>query len=622
MRKTILISVVLAVFSFFTGCQANETNNSLSESVNMTAETVTESGTVIMNSVDYHSVYDSYLFDTLIQTYGLSASAAENDTPDNLYIPHNELLGLVSAVVYDFGDDGASELLVLTREKAGDYCCNCYLTLYAYELGSVVRKDRILLDEYVITSGGEHGDRFELGIYGDAIFQSLETRRYASYGPEALCNEYTFIDVVDNTFSKLVLKTNALQVENKNYGEVIYHCEELCRNSMYGGCSDYSDKNDIEKAGNCINDILLQKNFNCFGGIQLNDNQAIKLTFTKEPDVKICDYDRYAGFKTTDHTGFHKKALDAGYTTLTTESTEPSAESSTDAEPSTEIYSAEMNVCKKKGEISGVNVEGYIATFNEQMGDYSYIGTTLENRMQVVAVRSYRLKDRKWYDLYDIDYNVYYGWVDERYITFYDESIQTTSTSTTTTMTTTVITTTEPVASSWQDAYRIALSNIRNSDIYESAYMWDLADLDGDTVPELLISSGFDRIDKVSIYYYDGKQAVLLDSNSDEKGDKFGEGGYMGIDGSIIESGYNYLGRSSYTYYRYHSDHSVERLKYFYTNEGFAKENGLAPDYKIDGEYVTPDFFYDLYYQMRPENYTRFTPVGRKYSFDDDSALE
>lgn len=625
MKITILFSVVLAIFTCLTGCQANETNDSLSESVNMTIETVTESGTVIMNSVDYHSVYDSYLFDTVIQTYGLSASAVENDTPDNSNIPHNELLGLVSAVVYDFGDDGASELLVLTRENAGDYCCNCYLTLYAYELGNVVRKDRILLDEYVITSGGEHGDRFELGVYGDTIFQSLETRRYASYGPDALCNEYTFIDVVDNKFSKLVLKTNALQVENKNYGEVIYHCEELCRNSMYGGCSDYSDKNDIEKADTCINDILLQKNFNCFGGIQLNDNQAIKLTFTQEPDVKICDYDRYAGFKTTDHTGFHKKALDAGYLPelpAATEITEPSSESSTDTGDSYETYSAEMNMCKKKGEIRGVGVEGYIATFNEQIGDYSYTGTTLKNQQQIVAVRSYRYKDRTWYDLYDIDYNVYYGWVDEKYITFYDESIQTTSASTTTTTTTTVITTTtEPIASSWQDAYRIALNNIRNSDNYESAYRWDLADLDRDTVPELLLSSGFDLADKVSIYYYDGKQAVLLDSNSDGKGDKFGAWGYMGVDGGIIESGHYDHGVVFYAYYCYHSDRSVEKLKEFYNNEQFAKEKGLLPDYMIDGEYVTPDFFYDLYYQMRPENYTRFTPVGRKYSFDDYSAL-
>ncbi len=618
MRKPLLFSVVLAVFSFFTGCQTNETS-SQSENVNMTTATVTESGTSVMSSVDYHSVYDSYLFDTLIQTYGLSAPAAENDSTDNLDIPHNELLGLVSAVVYDFGDDGASELLVLTRENAGDYCCNCYLTLYAYEQGAVVRKDRILLDEYVITSGGEHGDRFQLSIYGDTIVQSLETRRYASYGPDALCNAYTFIDVTDNTFSKLVLKANALQVENKNYGEVIYHCEALCKNSMYGGCSDYSDKTNIESADACINDMLSERNFNCFGGIQLNDNQVFMLTFTKEPDVKICDYDRYDGFQTTDHTGFYKKAIDAGYLTESPVTTEVT-------ESSTEIYFTEMIMCKKKGEIRGVGVEGCIATFNEQIGDYSYTGTTLENQQQILAVRCYTMRGHKWYDLYDIDCNVYYGWVDEQYIRFYDESIQTSSTSTTTstTTTTTVITTTEPIASSWQDAYRIALNNIRNSDSYASAYMWDLADLDGDTVPELLISSGFDRLDKVSIYYYDGKHAVLLDSNSDGKGDKFGEGGYMGFHDRnlMIESGYHHdNGVFSYTYYRYHSDHTVERLKYFYTNEVFAKKNGLAPDYKIDGEYVTPDFFYAIFYQMHPENHTSLTQVGRKYSFDDDSAL-
>ncbi len=631
MRKLVLLSAVLTVFTCSAGCQANETN-SQPENNSTTTETVTESSTVAATSVDYYSVYDSYLFDTLLQTYGLSASAAENDTPDHFNLSHSELLGIVSAVVCDFGDDGASELLVLTRESSGEYCCNCCLTLYAYEQGAVVRKDRILLDEYVITSGGEHGDRFELGIYGDTIVQSLETRRYASYGPDALCNEYTFIEVADSTFSKLVLKTNALQVENKNYGEMIYHCEELCRNSMYGGCTDYSDQNDIEKADACIRDLLSQKHFNCFGGIQLHDGQAIELTFTKEPDVKICDYDRYAGFTTTDHTGFHKKALAAGYLPEFPEMTEAavtSSESSTAASYSYETYSAEMNMCKKKGEISGVHVGGYIAVFNEQIGDYSYTGTTLENQQQIVAVRSYRYKDRTWYDLYDIDYNVYYGWVDEQYITFYDGSVQTTvseqttTTTTETTVTTTECTTTAPIAASWQDAYHIALGNIRNSDSYEPDYMWDLADLDSDTVPELLISSGFDRTDKVSIYYYDGEQAVLLDANGDGKNDKFGEGGYMGLDERLtIESGYHHdNGVFTYTYYRYHSDHTVERLKYFYTNEVFAKKNGLAPDYKIDGEYVTPDYFYDIFHQMHPETYTRFTSVGRKYSFDDDSAL-
>jgi len=312
--------------------------------------------------------------------------------------------------------------------------------------------------------------------------------------------------------------------------------------------------------------------------------------------------------------------------TVTTCVTEPSTERTTVTEPFTETYSAEMIVCRKKGEIIGVGVKGYIATFNEQIGDYSYTETSLGNCMQIVAVRSYRFKDRKWYDLYDINYNVYYGWVDEKYIAFYDDSVQTTSTSTTTSTTTTttvITTTTEPVASSWQSAYRISLDNIRYSEQFEADYMWDLADLDGDTVPELLISSGFDRTDKVSIYYYDGKHAVLLDSDSDGKGDKFGEGGYMGLDGGLmIESGYHHdNGVFSYTYYRYHSDHTVERLKYFYTNEVFAKKYGLAPDYKIDGEYVTPDFFYDIFHQMHPENYTGFTSVGRKYSFDDYSAL-
>ena len=93
MRKSVLLSAVLAAFSIFTGCQANETN-SQPENNSTTTETVTESSTVAATSVDDHSVYDSYLFDTLLQTYGLSASAAENDTSDYFNLPHSELLGI------------------------------------------------------------------------------------------------------------------------------------------------------------------------------------------------------------------------------------------------------------------------------------------------------------------------------------------------------------------------------------------------------------------------------------------------------------------------------------------------------------------------------------------------
>lgn len=232
MKLTMLFSAILIIFMCLSGCQVNKVNNSESQNTDMTAETIEESKSVKMNSVDYSSVYDSYLFDTLIETYGLSAATAENATSDNLNIPHNELLGIVSALVYDFENDGASELLVLTRESAGDYSCKCYLTLYAYESEMVVREDRILLDEYAITYGGEHGDIFELSIYGDTIVQSLETRRYASYGPDALCNEYTFIDVTDNKFSKLVLKANALQVENK----ITVKCSIIVRNFVETVC--------------------------------------------------------------------------------------------------------------------------------------------------------------------------------------------------------------------------------------------------------------------------------------------------------------------------------------------------------------------------------------------------
>ena len=624
MKLTMLFSAILIIFMCLSGCQVNKVNNSESQNTDMTAETIEESKSVKMNSVDYSSVYDSYLFDTLIETYGLSAATAENATSDNLNIPHNELLGIVSALVYDFENDGASELLVPTRESAGDYSCKCYLTLYAYESEMVVREDRILLDEYAITYGGEHGDIFELSIYGDTIVQSLETRRYASYGPDALCNEYTFIDVTDNKFSKLVLKANALQVENKNYGEMLYHCEELCRNSMYGGCAYYADKNEIKSANACINDMLSQRNFDWFGGIQIDDNQVFMLSFTKEPDVKICDYDRYEGFKTTDYTGFRQKALDAGYLPeipAATEITEPSSEKGTTTEYFYDTYSAEMIVCKKKGEIRGNGVEGCIAVFDERRGDYSYTGTTLENKMQVVAVRCYILKGHTWYDLYDIDYNTYYGWVDEQYITFYDESTQTapsvTTTMTTTITTTATTTTAEPIGTSWQAAYRIVIDNYKNSEEFEPDYMWDLRDIDGDNVPELFVSKGGELRDSVSLYSYDGQKAIPVERANGRNSNHYGSFGIVGIlSNAMIRSGYHDHGVDFYTFYQY-ADHSVTEFGTYYNNADFAEQGGLLPDYKVNGEYVTPDFYHAVIPDCTGMEY-----IGRKYSFDDVLPLE
>lgn len=179
-----------------------------------------------------------------------------------------------------------------------------------------------------------------------------------------------------------------------------------------------------------------------------------------------------------------------------------------------------MIVCKKKGEIRGNGVEGCIAVFDEQRGDYSYTGTTLENKMQVVAVRCYILKGHTWYDLYDIDYNTYYGWVDEQYITFYDESTQTapsvTTTMTTTITTTATTTTAEQIGTSWQAAYRIVIDNYKNSEEFEPDYMWDLRDIDGDNVPELFVSKGGELRDSVSLYSYDGQKQSLLNAQMEE----------------------------------------------------------------------------------------------------------
>ena len=58
MKLTMLFSVILIIFMCLSGCQVNKVNNSESQNTDMTAETIEESKSVKMNSVDYSSVYD------------------------------------------------------------------------------------------------------------------------------------------------------------------------------------------------------------------------------------------------------------------------------------------------------------------------------------------------------------------------------------------------------------------------------------------------------------------------------------------------------------------------------------------------------------------------------------
>ena len=361
--------------------------------------------------------------------------------------------------------------------------------------------------------------------------------------------------------------------------------------------NSYPDKNDIEKANTTIQDMLAQKHFTHFDGINLNDGNGILLDITGEPDAKICDYDSiyYSKFLTTDYTRLRERDSLKSY--ISPDTTVPEA-----TEPDT--YAVVITSCSRTGEIKGADVAGFTTSYVCQNGSVSYVRRTLGDRWHVTAVRTCESKGLTWYELYDTDDGEYYGWVDANYITFYDEVPAVTAP------------VTEPTVSNWKAAYRIALDNFKNSARYQSDSMWDLADVDGDGTPELFISEGWAIACGVYLYYYDGKQAVLLDSDGNGNGDLLGSMGSIAIckEESLIESWYYNHGIQSDVIYRY-ANHTISKVGNFYNDEDASDDPGT---YEVNGESVTSDVFEAA---LQEHNAKNWIGIGQKYEFSDYSAL-
>lgn len=146
--------------------------------------------------------------------------------------------------------------------------------------------------------------------------------------------------------------------------------------------------------------------------------------------------------------------------------------------------------------------------------------------------------------------------------------------------------------------------------------MWNLADVDGDGTPELFISEGWAIACGVYLYYYDGKQAVLLDSDGNGNGDLLGSMGSIAIckEESLIESWYYNHGIQSDVIYRY-ANHTISKVGNFYNDEDASDDPGT---YEVNGESVTSDVFEAA---LQEHNAKNWIGIGQKYEFSDYSAL-
>ena len=169
---------------------------------------------------------------------------------------------------------------------------------------------------------------------------------------------------------------------------------------------------------------------------------------------------------------------------------------------------------------------------------------------------------------------------------------------------------------SWKKAYRDWLTATKSSS--DSHYMWDLQDLDNDGTPELLISNGEAHASWVTFYhYYEPDGTPMFGCDSEGTTTYFGEyGEFMScreeglIGWSNTQMGYSYT------------------IMYKFTDQGLVKiqttgnNSGNVPyeevEYKVNDEVVSKEEHDSALALFNSKNWVH---VGRKYSFDDLSAL-
>ncbi len=154
----------------------------------------------------------------------------------------------------------------------------------------------------------------------------------------------------------------------------------------------------------------------------------------------------------------------------------------------------------------------------------------------------------------------------------------------------------------WQEPFETIIMAFKNSDRYTDTSMFEIRDLTGDNVPELIISPSDDVAAKCEVYKLIGNRADLI-ANS---------GSYGTIDyiPSANAIGYVYEGTGfSMGEYQTYQDGGFVTDVSFYTNAGSAS-SGAVIRYEINGEDVTLSK-----YQEALIPYQEFTvKVGRKFS--------
>lgn len=160
----------------------------------------------------------------------------------------------------------------------------------------------------------------------------------------------------------------------------------------------------------------------------------------------------------------------------------------------------------------------------------------------------------------------------------------------------------------WQQPFKMIISSFKNSDRYSDDSMFDLCDLTGDDIPELVLSPSSGASSQCDVYMIIGDTADLIATTG-----AYGTFQYIPTQTAI---GFSYDGESFSTgEYLTFKDGSFNKEFDFYNNSGSAS-SGTTIRYEINSNEVTLAK-YEEYLHLYRDFVT--AEIGRKYTMGDNA---
>jgi hypothetical protein len=290
-----------------------------------TVATKTETKTETKTAIDYNKIYSDYVNNDIIKNIegGLASLEPQMKNPEKDYV-RKELLGLVSAQVYDFGGDGVKELLTVTREQCHDYSKEtesaCFLmNLYQYDEGekAVKKIGQEDIGIYSLSTEGpfaesEKDSKFQLAIVGDSIYfveDQNDTTRRAVYEVDTKNTE----DAINWAYE---LYSNGAAIYDTETEAPLYINKDKYK-EMTG--SDYTYDEPVFSTADELN-AYIRDQFNSMkvpvNDVKLVDSKkdgvSVDLKFDDKKVTMLTQYEAAPKFKTVDFTGLRGTSKPAG----------------------------------------------------------------------------------------------------------------------------------------------------------------------------------------------------------------------------------------------------------------------------------------------------------------------